>query len=124
MQATISGLPKPLTKNYIEVSEVARGKILSLVANKSNCLGIKIGLKQKGCSGMMYNIEFAQLGANITKYDDMMVFEGFNLFVDPKLSVFIIGTVMEYFERDDKSGFEFNNPNEKGKCGCGESFYT
>lgn len=117
-------LPKPLSKNYINITDIARIKILEMLSNKKDCIGLKIGLKQKGCTGMMYNIEFAKQNANITKYDDRMDFEGFSIFVDPKISIFIISTTMDYIETDAKSGFEFINPNEKGKCGCGESFYV
>ena len=115
---------KPNAKNYITLSIEARKKIIELLSQKPDCIGIKVGLKQKGCSGMMYNIEFAKEGINTSKYDDVMDFEDFNIFIDPKISIFIIGTTMEYVSTDEKSGFEFKNPNEKGKCGCGESFYV
>ena len=124
MQASIQ-MPKPLDKNYIKITQNAVDKIKGLLSNSANeAIGIKVGLKQKGCTGMMYDIEFAKAGINITKYDDCMVFDDFKIFVDPKISVFIIGTTMDYAENDTSSGFNFTNPNEKGKCGCGESFYV
>jgi iron-sulfur cluster assembly protein len=116
--------PSPMRKNYITISDEANIKIVEMLNKYQRYDGIKIGLKQKGCSGLMYNIEFADKSVNVSRYDDLMDFGNFKIYVDPKISMFIIGTQMIYVHTDVKSGFEFINPNEKGKCGCGSSFYV
>jgi iron-sulfur cluster assembly protein len=111
--------------NYISLTDEARGKIKSMMEQKTGYLGIRVGIKQKGCSGMVYSIEYAKENLNISKYDDIFILDDeTKIFIDPKISMFIIGLKMDYVVSDTKSGFVFVNPNEKGKCGCGESFYV
>jgi iron-sulfur cluster assembly protein len=86
--------------------------------------GIRLALKPKGCSGMKYDLEFAEEGVNISKYDDLFIEEDICIFLDPKISMWVVGTQMDYENDGINSGFIFKNPNEKGKCGCGESFYV
>jgi iron-sulfur cluster assembly protein len=83
-------------------------------------LGIRIGLKTKGCSGLSYAIEYAD---EEKEFDEMIVYENFKVFIDPKAVLHILGTEMDYVEEEMQSGFTFNNPNEKGRCGCGKSFH-
>ncbi len=111
--------------NYISLTDEARAKIEDMMAKKPEYQGIRVGIKQKGCSGMVYSIEYARQDLNVSKYDDIFVMsDKISIFIDPKISMFIIGLVMDYASSDTKSGFVFVNPNEKGKCGCGESFYV
>ena len=84
-------------------------------------VGIRIGVRSKGCSGMSYTLEFADKQEPM---DEVVDTEGVKLLIDPKASLFLIGTVMDYEEDKLKSGFVFKNPNEKGRCGCGESFHV
>ena len=84
-------------------------------------LGIRIGVRTKGCSGLSYTIEFAD---EKNAFDEEMEVEGITILIDPKATMFIIGTEMDYVEDKLESGFVFNNPNEKGRCGCGESFHV
>ncbi len=84
-------------------------------------LGIRIGIKTKGCSGLQYSLEYADAKNPL----DEEVKEGdVTLFIDPKAMMFILGTEMDFVEDTMQSGFVFNNPNEKGKCGCGKSFHV
>ena len=83
--------------------------------------GIRIGVRTKGCSGLSYTLEFAD---NQQPMDEVVETEGVKLLIDPKASLFLIGTEMDYEEEKLKSGFVFKNPNEKGRCGCGESFHV
>ena len=83
--------------------------------------GIRIGVRTKGCSGLSYTLEFADKQEPM---DEVVDTEGVKLLIDPKASLFLIGTVMDYEEDKLKSGFVFRNPNEKGRCGCGESFHV
>lgn len=83
--------------------------------------GIRIGVRTKGCSGLSYTLEFVD---QIEKSDEKIKVDDLNIFIDPKATLFLIGTRMDYIEDDLQSGFQFTNPNEKGRCGCGESFHV
>ena len=83
--------------------------------------GIRIGVRSKGCSGLSYTLEFADKQEPM---DEVIETGGIKLLIDPKASLFLIGTEMDYEEEKLKSGFVFRNPNEKGRCGCGESFHV
>ena len=83
--------------------------------------GIRIGVKTKGCSGLSYTIEYVD---EINSGDEKIITDDVNVFIDPKATLFLIGTKMDYVEDDLQSGFQFTNPNEKGRCGCGESFHV
>ena len=83
--------------------------------------GIRIGVRTKGCSGLSYTLEFVD---KIEKSDEKIKVDDLNIFIDPKATLFLIGTRMDYIEDDLQSGFQFTNPNEKGRCGCGESFHV
>lgn len=121
--------------DYLALTDEATQEIIQRVSKRSEanpdniCYGIKIGLKTKGCSGLTYNIEYA-LEDNITAYDELADNEIVNVFIDPKISLFIFNTTMDFqVKKSDndtiiESGFIFKNPNEKGRCGCGESFYV
>jgi iron-sulfur cluster assembly protein len=82
--------------------------------------GIRISVQSKGCSGLSYVIEFVD---TMNESDEKVKVEDLNIFVDPKATLFLIGTKMDFIEDELQSGFQFTNPNEKGRCGCGESFH-
>lgn len=94
--------------------------------NLEEAIGIRVLIKQKGCSGLKYDIEYAYdtrpLESMIEENcsDDQKV----KVLIDPKSVMFILGSEMDYVEEKFSSGFVFKNPNEKGKCGCGESFHV
>lgn len=83
--------------------------------------GIRIGIKTKGCSGLSYMLEFADEKGPM---DEVVQQDGVTVLIDPKATLFILGTEMDYVEEKLQSGFVFRNPNEKGRCGCGESFHV
>ncbi|MBT4990067.1 MAG: iron-sulfur cluster assembly accessory protein [Rickettsiales bacterium] len=121
--------------DYLSITDEATTEIMQRVTKRTTadpdhvCYGIKIGLKTKGCSGLTYNIEYA-LENNITAYDELAESDIVNVFIDPKISLFIFNTTMDFHVKTSdnntiiESGFVFKNPNEKGRCGCGESFYV
>jgi iron-sulfur cluster assembly protein len=109
--------------DYVTISDNAIKQVKSLLKQRNEpCEGIKVGIKTRGCSGLSYSIEYAIEGKNITKFDDVIIKDNIKIFIDPKISMFLIGSQMVYTEEELKSGFDFINPNEKGRCGCGESF--
>lgn len=109
--------------DYLTIDDEALRQIKLLLSQRQEaCDGIRVGIKTRGCSGLSYTIEYALRDKNITKYDDLVIKDGVAIFIDPKISMFLIGSKMIYQQDDLKSGFDFVNPNEKGRCGCGESF--
>ena len=102
----------PSAVNHIKEMISSRGK---------TTLGIKVGINTKGCSGLSYTMEFVD---QIDDSDEMIVIDDVKIFIDKKASLFLIGTEMDYEKGELESGFKFINPNEKGRCGCGESFHV
>jgi iron-sulfur cluster assembly protein len=82
-------------------------------------VGIRVGVKTTGCSGMAYVLEFVD---DVEVSDEVFEFQGVKLVVDPKSLVYIDGTQMDFVKEGLNEGFEFKNPNAAGECGCGESF--
>ena len=106
----------------ITVTHSAVNQIRKMMTSRSNTpLGIKLGINTKGCSGLSYTLEYVD---KVDDNDEVFEFDNVKIFVDPKASLFLIGTQMDYVEGELESGFKFVNPNEKGRCGCGESFHV
>ena len=106
----------------ITLTDNAINQIRKLVlSRKSKPLGIKLDIETKGCSGLTYKLEYVD---NPSKEDEVVNIEDIKIYVNPKASLFLIGTQMDYQEGELESGFKFINPNEKGRCGCGESFHV
>jgi iron-sulfur cluster assembly protein len=104
----------------LSITDRAAVHIQSLLsAREKPALGIKVGIRTRGCSGLSYTIEYAE---EIGKYDEVVEEKGVRVIIEPKAVMFLIGTEMDFVEEKFKSGFTFINPNEKGRCGCGESF--
>jgi iron-sulfur cluster assembly accessory protein len=97
----------------------ARAKFLIAQADKP-ILGLRVGVKAQGCSGMSYFVEYAE---EKKMFEEVVEDKGVTLLIDPAATMFLIGSEMDYQEDKLQSGFTFNNPNEKGRCGCGESFH-
>ena len=108
--------------NVITVTDAAAERVKALMAkSRGEVTGLRIGVKAKGCSGMSYSVEYAKAQS---PGDEIVEDKGVTLFIDPKATLFIIGSEMDYVEDKLQSGFVFRNPNEKGRCGCGESFHV
>ncbi len=111
--------PRP---QVMSVTPAAAERAKALIDGRGKpTVGIRIGVRSKGCSGMSYTLEFADKQEPM---DEVVETGGIKLLIDPKASLFLIGTEMDYEEEKLKSGFVFRNPNEKGRCGCGESFHV
>lgn len=109
-------------KQAMTVTEAAAGRIQALLAQRGKpALGVRVGVRARGCSGLSYTLEYADEKG---KFDEVVEDKGVTILVDPKAIMFILGTEMDYVEEQLQSGFVFRNPNEKGRCGCGESFHV
>jgi iron-sulfur cluster assembly protein len=81
--------------------------------------GIRIGVRTAGCSGLTYTMDFAR---EIAPQDDVIEADGVKIVIDPKATMYLLGTEMDFVEDKLGASFQFRNPNETGRCGCGESF--
>ena len=113
--------PKRALPPLMTLSDVAADRLAKLYAGAQKGMLLRIDVSTKGCSGMSYKMEWvAEPGPG----DEIVTNQGLTVLVDRKASLFLIGTMMDYESKDLSSGFTFVNPNEKGRCGCGESFHV
>jgi iron-sulfur cluster assembly protein len=106
----------------ISVTDIAAEKIRTSIEKRGRGLGIKVGVRTTGCSGLAYILEYVdqEQGAQIcTRHFDT---NGVRIYVNPEHLVYLDGMVIDYKRRGLNEGFEFINQNEKDRCGCGESF--
>lgn len=103
----------------LEITKSASDKVLRHLSKRGKGLGIRIGVKTTGCSGLAYVLEFVDVPSN----GDVEIKQtGFSIFVDPKSMPYLQGMIIDFVKNGLNEGFEFRNPNEKDRCGCGESF--
>lgn len=103
----------------IIVTETAAEHVRKFLADRGKGLGLRLGVRTSGCSGMAYVMEFAdQLESDDQVFED----QGIKVIVDPKSILYLDGTEIDYTKEGLNEGFKFNNPNIKDSCGCGESF--
>ncbi len=103
----------------IQMTDVAATRVLEFLKGRGKGIGLRLGVKTTGCSGMAYVIEFVD-----EIQDDDSVFEskGVKVVVDAKSLIFVDGTEVDFAKEGLNEGFQFRNPNAKDECGCGESF--
>ncbi len=103
------------------VTEAAAERLRTLYAKGQQGKLLRIGVGSKGCSGLSYQMSWVEAPG---PGDEVVTDKGVTVLVDRKASLFLIGTVMDYEVKPLQAGFTFTNPNEKGRCGCGESFHV
>ena len=107
-------------KQVITLSNNAASRIKEIMSkNKSESIGVRIGVKTGGCAGMSYIMEYAK---KVNPNDEVIEDKGVKVFIDPGAIMYLLGTEMDYKKEQFSSSFIFKNPNETERCGCGESF--
>jgi iron-sulfur cluster assembly protein len=107
------------TANFaiMSLTEAAARRAQELLS-ASEKLALRVGVKNGGCAGMSYTLEFAD---EVGPYDEVVEDKGVKIVIDPKALMFLFGTEVDYETNKLGAGFVFNNPNQTGSCGCGES---
>jgi len=103
----------------ITLTTAAADRVKTFLSNRGKGIGLRLGVRTSGCSGMAYVLEFVD---DIDENDEVFEEHGVKVIVDPKSMVYLNGTELDYKRDGLNEGFEFNNPNVKDSCGCGESF--
>ncbi|MEJ2180017.1 MAG: iron-sulfur cluster assembly protein IscA [Gammaproteobacteria bacterium] len=103
----------------ITLTEAAANHVRGFLDNRGQGVGVRLGVKTTGCSGMAYILEFAD---DVNPEDKVFEDRGVKVIIDPKSLLYLDGTELDYTKEGLNEGFKFNNPNVKGECGCGESF--
>ena len=103
----------------ITLTDSAADRVKSVLANRGKGIGLRVGIKTTGCSGLAYVLEFVD---ELSEGDQTFEDKGVTLIIDAKSLVYIDGTELDFTKEGLNEGFKFNNPNQSGECGCGESF--
>ncbi len=104
------------------ITDAAAERVRAMIAGRGRpAEGVRLGVRTGGCSGLSYSLEFAD---ETSDFDEVVEEKGVTLYIDPKALMFLVGTEMDYVDSGLEDGFVFNNPNEKARCGCGESFHV
>lgn len=108
-------------KAPLMITERAAERIQTMLSGKEEKIGVRVGVRRRGCNGLSYTLNYCE---EPVKGDEEVAEHGVRVFVDPKAIFHVVGTTMDFEETALSAEFTFHNPNEKGRCGCGESFNT
>ncbi|MEC6796085.1 MULTISPECIES: iron-sulfur cluster assembly protein IscA [Photobacterium] len=103
----------------ITITEAAASRVSTFLANRGKGIGLRLGVRTSGCSGMAYILEFVD---ELDEGDQVFEEQGVKIIVDAKSMVYLDGTELDFAKEGLNEGFQFNNPNVSSECGCGESF--
>jgi iron-sulfur cluster assembly protein len=103
----------------VTLTEAAARHVGKYLVKRGKGIGVRLGVKTTGCSGLAYKLEYVDEAA---PEDQLFEQHGIKLMIDPNSLAYIDGTELDYVREGLNEGFRFNNPNEKDRCGCGESF--
>lgn len=108
--------PRP---QVMRITDAAAQRVREIIENSEKpIVGVRVGVKNAGCAGMSYTMDFAE---DVGRFDEVVDDKGVKILVDPKAVMFLLGTEMDYRIEKMSAGFVFNNPNQTSACGCGES---
>jgi iron-sulfur cluster assembly protein len=111
-----------MSQQVLSLTPAAIGRVRHLLDSKGDgAHGIRVGVRTAGCSGLTYTIDFAN---EIKAGDEVIEAEGVKVVVDSGAVMYLVGTEMDFVQDRLGAAFKFTNPNEAGRCGCGESFTT
>jgi iron-sulfur cluster assembly protein len=118
--ATALAKPAPRARpKVMTMTDAAAARVKSIMTSKGDgVVGLKIAVKKGGCAGMEYAMSWAE---SIAKFDEVIEQDGARVIIDPQAVLYLLGTEMDYKVETLSATFVFNNPNQKGSCGCGES---
>jgi iron-sulfur cluster assembly protein len=109
-----------MAHQVLSLTPAAIERIRHLITTQGEgAAGIRVGVKTAGCSGLTYTIDFAR---EIGPGEEVIDANGVKVMIDPNAMMYLLGTEMDFVEDRLGAAFKFNNPNEAGRCGCGESF--
>ena len=103
----------------VTLTDRAAQHVQRYIEKRGKGVGLRLGVKTTGCSGLAYKLEFAD---EIAPEDHTFETNGVRVLIDPKSLAYLDGTELDFVREGLNEGFKFNNPNEKDRCGCGESF--
>jgi iron-sulfur cluster assembly protein len=103
----------------VTLTESAAKRVSTFIAKRGKGVGLRLGVRTTGCSGMAYKLEFAD---DVNPDDTLFESHGVKVIVDPKSLPYLEGTELDFTREGLNEGFKFRNPNVKDECGCGESF--
>ncbi|HQD15016.1 MAG TPA: iron-sulfur cluster assembly protein IscA [Ottowia sp.] len=103
----------------VSLTEAAARHVTKYLAKRGKGVGVRLGVKTTGCSGLAYKLEYVD---EVAPEDALFEQHGVKLMIDPKSLAYIDGTELDYVREGLNEGFRFNNPKERDRCGCGESF--
>ncbi|MDP8052131.1 iron-sulfur cluster assembly protein IscA [Pasteurella atlantica] len=105
----------------ITLTEAAANRVQLFLKKRGKGIGLRLGVKTSGCSGLAYVLEFVD---ELNEEDQVFEQHGIKIIVDPKSLIHLEGTELDYVKEGLNEGFKYTNPNVKDECGCGESFYV
>lgn len=103
----------------VSMTESASERVKNFLANRGKGLGLRLGVKTTGCSGLAYVLEFVD---ELNEDDQVFDIDDVKIIIDGKSYVYLQGIELDFVKEGLNEGFKFTNPNAKGECGCGESF--
>ena len=103
----------------VTLTEAAARHVQRYLSRRGKGVAVRLGVKTTGCSGLAYTLEYAD---DVSPEDVVFQDQGVQVLVDPKSLAYIQGTQLDFVREGLNEGFKFNNPNERDRCGCGESF--
>ena len=105
----------------VSMTQAAAQHVQNFLTKRGKGIGLRLGVKTTGCSGMAYKLEYAD---DVAPEDNVFEAFGVKLLIDPKSLPYLEGTELDFTREGLNEGFKFNNPNVKDECGCGESFHV